>query len=126
MSSDVTRPTDDVLIETRKGSQHCRLLVRPTGPQKPLPALLEYTTYLTPGFAREAAAHGYVGVIAYARGRGQEYRRNRLPYQHDGDDVRAVINWIAKQDWSDGRVGMYGRPTAALPGGRLPSTSRLR
>jgi hypothetical protein len=31
-----------------------------------------------------------------------------FPYQHDGDDARAVINWIAKQPWSDGRVGMYG------------------
>ncbi len=30
------------------------------------------------------------------------------PYQHDGDDARAVIDWIAKQPWSDGRVGMYG------------------
>ena len=87
---------DDVLIEVRKGVSIAASLVRPTGPQKPLPALLEYTTYLTPGFAREAAAHGYVGVIAYARGRGKS-TGTPLPYQHDGDDVRAVINWIAKQ-----------------------------
>ena len=31
-----------------------------------------------------------------------------VPFEHDGDDARAVINWIAKQPWSDGRVGMYG------------------
>jgi putative CocE/NonD family hydrolase len=31
-----------------------------------------------------------------------------IPYQRDGDDARAVIDWIAKQAWSDGRVGMYG------------------
>ncbi len=31
-----------------------------------------------------------------------------FPYQHDGEDARAVIDWIAKQAWSDGRVGMYG------------------
>ena len=30
------------------------------------------------------------------------------PIQHDGEDARAVIDWIAKQSWSDGRVGMYG------------------
>ena len=32
-----------------------------------------------------------------------------VPYQHDGDDARAVINWIAKQPWSDGRVGNVRR-----------------
>jgi putative CocE/NonD family hydrolase len=31
-----------------------------------------------------------------------------VPYQDDGDAARAVIDWIAKQPWSDGRVGMYG------------------
>jgi uncharacterized protein len=31
-----------------------------------------------------------------------------VPFQDDGDDARAVIDWIARQSWSDGRVGMYG------------------
>lgn len=31
-----------------------------------------------------------------------------VPYQYDGRDAAAVIDWIAKQPWSDGRVGMYG------------------
>jgi uncharacterized protein len=106
---------DDIQIEVHKGVTIAAALVRPTGPQKPLPALLEYTTYLTPGFALEAAAHGYVGVIAYARGRGKSTGAP-LPYQHDGDDVRAVINWIAKQDWSDGRVGMYGTAYSGFTG----------
>ena len=106
---------DNVLIEAHKGVSIAAMLVRPTGPQKPLPALLEYTTALTPGFAREAAAHGYVGVIAYARGRGKSTGAP-LPYQHDGDDVRAVINWIAKQDWSDGSVGMYGTAYSGFTG----------
>ena len=30
------------------------------------------------------------------------------PFKTDGEDARAVIDWIAKQSWSDGRVGMYG------------------
>src|SRR5690606_36661617 len=29
-------------------------------------------------------------------------------YEHDGNDARAVIDWIVRQPWSDGRVGMYG------------------
>ncbi|HEU4689294.1 MAG TPA: CocE/NonD family hydrolase, partial [Vicinamibacterales bacterium] len=31
-----------------------------------------------------------------------------VPYEHDGADARAVIDWISRQPWSDGRVGMYG------------------
>jgi len=30
------------------------------------------------------------------------------PFEFAGADAREVINWIAKQAWSDGRVGMYG------------------
>ena len=40
---------DDVLIKVREGVSIAAMIVRPKGPQKPLPALLEYTTYLTPG-----------------------------------------------------------------------------
>jgi putative CocE/NonD family hydrolase len=62
--------------------------------------------------------------VAFTRTDGQGAHRI-APYQHDGDDARAVINWIAKQPWSDGRVGMYGEgyggftPWAAAK--RLPS-----
>jgi putative CocE/NonD family hydrolase len=98
---------DDVLIKVREGVSIAATVIRPKTSQKPLPTLLEYTTYVTPGYAREAAAHGYVGMIAYARGRGGS-TGTPLPYQHDGDDVRAVVDWIAGQSWSDGQVGMYG------------------
>src|SRR6202000_983198 len=51
---------DDILIKTKDGAQISARVVRPRNATKPLPALLEFTTYLTPGYAREAAAHGYV------------------------------------------------------------------
>jgi putative CocE/NonD family hydrolase len=31
-----------------------------------------------------------------------------IPYEHDGADAAALIDWIAAQPWSDGKVGMYG------------------
>ena len=31
-----------------------------------------------------------------------------VPYVHDGADAAALIDWISRQPWSDGRVGMYG------------------
>ena len=98
---------DQVLIKTPEGASIAALLVRPQSLSKPLPALLEFTIYDSRNYAKECAAHGYVGVVAYTRGT-HDSPRQVVPYQHDGDDARAVIDWIAKQPWSDGRVGMYG------------------
>ena len=99
---------DSVLIKTPGGASISALVVRPRNGPKALPALLEFTIYVYPqNNAMECAAHGYVGVVAYARGKSRSPDK-AVPFEHDGDDARAVINWIAKQPWSDGRVGMYG------------------
>ncbi len=97
---------EDVVIGIPGGSLHA-VVVRPKSPSKPLPALLEFTIYDSQNTAKECAAHGFVGVVAYTRGRHGSAGA-AVPYQYDGDDARAVIDWIAKQPWSDGRVGMYG------------------
>ena len=104
----------DVLIKTPDGANISAVVVRPKDDSKPLPALLEFTIYVdSHTFAKECAAHGYVGIVAFTRGE----RRSRgqvTPFKHDGDDARVVINWIAKQPWSDGRVGMYGGTYSAF------------
>jgi uncharacterized protein len=98
---------DNVQIKTSDGASISALVVRPKNPAKPLTALLELTIDDGQNRAKESAAHGYAGVVAYARAKPASYRPV-VPYQHDGDDARTAINWIAKQAWSDGRVGMYG------------------
>jgi uncharacterized protein len=104
----------DVLIKTPDGANISAVVVRPKDDSKPLPALLEFTIYVdSHTFAKECAAHGYVGIVAFTRGE----RRSRgqvTPFRHDGEDARVVINWIAKQPWSDGRVGMYGGTYSAF------------
>lgn len=97
----------DVLIKTSGGVSITAVVIRPKMTTKKLPTLFEFTMGDSQNTAKECAAHGYVGVVAYARGTGSSSHKV-VPYQHDGDDARAVINWIAKQPWSDGRVGMYG------------------
>ena len=98
---------DDIQIKTRAGGAIAAVLVRPRSAAKPLASLLEYTIYDSSNHTKECAARGYVGVVAYVPGiHGTS--APVVPYQHDGEDARAVINWIAKQPWSDGRVGMYG------------------
>jgi hypothetical protein len=105
---------DNVQIKTPQGALLSALVVRPKNATNPLPALLEYTIYVYPqNDAMECAAHGYVGVVAYARGkRGSPDRIT--PFEHDAEDARAVIGWIAHQSWSDGRVGMYGSNYSAF------------
>ncbi len=97
----------DVMIRTPDGADISAVVIRPKSLSNPLPALLEFTGEESLNYAKESAAHGYAGVVAYVRGRHKSSERS-APYERDGDDARAVIDWIAKQPWSDGRVGMYG------------------
>jgi len=99
---------EPLVIRSHDGASIRAMMVRPRNAAKPLPTLLEFTIYVnSPNFARECAAHGFVGVVAYTRETpGSPYRV--VPFEHDGEDARAVIEWIARQPWSDGQVGMYG------------------
>ncbi len=100
----------DVLVRTPDGASIAVMLVRPAKAAR-LPALLQFTIYANDAqYLRDAktmAAHGYVGVAAYSRGKGRSPDAI-VPFEHDGDDASAVIDWIAEQPWSDGRVGMFG------------------
>jgi putative CocE/NonD family hydrolase len=98
----------DVPIATANGRSISAVLVRPRAAVKSLPTLLELTLDVSAqNYAKECAAHGYAGVVAYIRGKANS-PDSTVPYQNDGDDARAVIDWIARQSWSDGRIGMYG------------------
>lgn len=90
----------DIQIKAADGVVIDAMVVRPRGAAKRLPALLEFTIGRSAAGAKESAAHGFAGVVASAR--------RSVPFQHDGSDARAVINWAARQPWSDGRVVMYG------------------
>ncbi|MEA3105856.1 MAG: uncharacterized protein QOI88_461 [Gammaproteobacteria bacterium] len=98
---------DNERIETADGAGITAMVIRPKGRTNALPALFEFTLSGSPNYAKECAAHGYAGVVAHVRwNRGSP--DGLFPFQHDGDDARTVITWIARQPWSDGRVGMYG------------------
>jgi len=82
-------------------------VVRPRGEGVKLPALLEFNIDASRNTARECAAHGFAGVVASVQNLARG-RRAPAPYERDGEQVRLVLDWIARQPWSDGRVGMYG------------------
>jgi predicted acyl esterase len=64
-------------------------------------AAKEWTTF------DKAVAHGYAVVIEDVRGR---YASDGefVPYQNEGKDGYDTIEWAAKQEWSDGKVGTFG------------------
>ncbi len=53
--------------------------------------------------------HGYVVAIVARRGSGASFGRRR-GYEDltEAEDAYEVTEWLARQDWSDGNVGVYG------------------
>jgi putative CocE/NonD family hydrolase len=87
------------------------IVEKPAGKSGRQPAVLVFDIYTNPEaharHAKDIAARGFVAVIADTRGKGRSPDAI-VPYEHDGEDARAVIEWIARQPWSDGKVGMIG------------------
>lgn len=110
-ADDVYDIQERVLIKTRDGASLSATIVRKKENRDPLPAVLFYTTYdqgeRDSVFGKRAVDKGYVGIVAYARG----IRTNLadyFPYEHDGNDIYDLVDWISKQPWCNGKVGTYG------------------
>lgn len=103
---------DSVLIKTRDGAFISAIVVRKKGNTIPKPVILQYTIYVRDKgrdvkSLKEAVDNGYVGVIAYTR--GKRFSSSEIfPYEHDDNDAYDVIDWISKQEWCNGSVGMFG------------------
>lgn len=99
-----------VMIPTAYGVTLSAVVARPKGGGR-APGTLLYTIYPNTESARfeakYAAARGYAGVVADARGKRLGIGKIE-PYEHEVQDVNSVIDWISKQEWSDGRVVMHG------------------
>jgi len=99
----------DVRVRTADGATVTAILVRPRAGSRQT-TLLNFSIYARLNSldeARRTASYGYAGVLGFSRGKYHS-RDAAIPWEHDGDDARALIQWIAGQRWSDGRVGMYG------------------
>ncbi len=57
--------------------------------------------------AQRYAAAGYTVVVQDERGR-YESPGESLPYNNEGQDGFDTLEWVVKQPWCDGRVGMWG------------------
>jgi hypothetical protein len=102
---------DHLVIHVADGATLAAVMVRRAGVAAPQPAALRFTIYAQPAVdiqrMKYAADRGYVAVTAYSRGKAWS-PDTLAPYEFDGRDAAGTIEWIARQPWSDGRVGMYG------------------
>ncbi|MFI2809803.1 MULTISPECIES: CocE/NonD family hydrolase [Microbulbifer] len=94
-----------------------RIWMPEDAPQRPVPAIMEYIPYRKRDKTRLRdsimhpyyAGHGYACVRVDLRGSGEssgvmidQYREQEL------SDAVEAIDWIARQPWCDGSVGMQG------------------
>ena len=108
---------DDVVVTARDGIKLDGRLFKPTlaAGERPTPCVL-----MTDGYGRESntgagvegtlldiASRGYAVLHLSLRGSGKSEGTTDL-YSHFGQDGYDAIEWMAKQPWCNGRVGMVG------------------
>lgn len=108
-----------LLVPMRDGVGLSTNIWRPKGAKGPLPTILWKTPYnehvlrgSTARFAAEAVRNGYAFIVQNERGRYfSQGKYEILGYpQTDGYDT---LSWIAKQPWSNGKVGTLGCSSSA-------------
>jgi len=112
------REIENVFIPMHDG---CRIAARIWMPEdaesKPAPAILEYIPYRKRDFMRERdepihryfAGHGYAAVRVDVRGSGDSDGVLTDEYTlEEHEDAVEIIDWLARQPWCNGRVGMMG------------------
>src|SRR5690625_4941216 len=93
--------------------------------QNPVPAILEYIPYRKNDFTaiRDSlrhpyfAGHGYASVRVDMRGSGDSDGLLLDEYlKQEQDDAIEVIEWLGKQPWCTGAVGMIGKSWGGFNG----------
>lgn len=109
---------ENVWIPMRDGVHlAARLWMPEDAEDNPVPAILEYMPYRKRDFTRLRdeplhhyfAGHGYIGVRLDVRGTGDSEGILRDEYlEQEQDDAVDAIDWLTRQPWCDGSVGMIG------------------
>ena len=78
---------------------------------KQLSTIVTITPYISDRYHSDAlyfARHGFAFLVVDTRGRGNSGGTFNPLNLEDGKDGKDVVEWIAKQKWSNGKVGMRG------------------
>ncbi len=94
----------------RDGVKLNATVYRPKDQKEALPVIFELTPYISDTYHNRAyyfAQHGYVFAIVDVRGRGNS-EGHFDPFMQEPQDGHDVVEWLAKQPWSNGKVAMWG------------------
>jgi predicted acyl esterase len=97
------------MVAARDGVKLATNIFLPEGPG-PFPVLLERTPYgkdVVGANNTEYTHRGYAFVVQDCRGSGKSEGQYR-PFLDDGVDGYDTVEWVAKQPWCNGKVGMFG------------------
>ena len=118
-----------VMTPMRDGVRLYALILFPKGqPREHLPAVLLRNPYLTEGmvsgFADYVASfleHGY--AVVFQNERGRYFSEGTYTYLvGSGNDGFDTVEWLAKQPWSNGKVGTFGCSSSAEEQHKLQGT----
>jgi len=101
----------NVFVEMRDGVKLRTHVLKPLGgDQERYPVVLFRTTYAGFSFewARFFVDQGYAVVQQYVHARYGSEGENYDPHRRSRQDGYDTIDWIARQPWSNGRVGTFG------------------
>jgi uncharacterized protein len=112
---------DMVMIPMRDGVHLYSLIVFPKGQARQnLPTVLIRTPYLIrpdelsfQRYVRSFLEHGYAVVFEYWRGRYYSEGKYTEVFEGAGEDGYDTIEWLAKQPWSNGKIGALGCSSSA-------------
>lgn len=97
-------------LKTKNGNTLTITIVRKKENKSPLPVIFTSNIYAGPiddFFGKRAAIYNYVGAVVNTRGKRNSNDEND-PFEHESQDIYEVIDWVSKQPWSNGKVGMIG------------------
>lgn len=97
-------------IPLRDGVELNGTVYRPSGQREPLPVVFTLTPYISDTYHERAmyfARHGYVFVLVDVRGRGNSGGVFE-PFANEGRDGHDVVEALAREPWSNGKVAMWG------------------
>ncbi len=100
---------DSVLVKMPDGAMISLTVTRSRIINYPQPVVMLYDIYAgqEPYYTKFIASKGYVGIEANTRGKRLSPDAIE-PLEHDAKDAYYIIDWISKQPWCNGKVGMFG------------------
>ncbi len=100
----------NIKIPMRDGIKLNGTVYKPKEMKKPLPVIFTLTPYLADSYHDRAyyfSQNGYIFVLVDSRGRGGSEGKHQA-FINEGRDGYDVVEWLARQSWSNGKVAMWG------------------